>query len=371
MEQQTPDFEVSNAIRLSGREWLGLGVFMAAVFVLVPVLWRRAEKLEMGPDYRIPFALSNDHWLWGRLAAQAAATHDTLILGDSVVWGVYVKPGETLSHYLNAAEGTDRYANLGLNGAQPVSLAGLIEHYGTEIRGKRVLLQCNPLWMSSPKRDLREKEEMDFNHSELAPQFSPWIPCYHKSISDRIDRVIDRSVDFRGWSLHLQNACYGENGAPQSIPDWILEHPYENPLKVVTGKLPQPDDQGQQEAISWVQHGISKENMPWVDLAGSIQWHSFLRAVDLLQQRGNTVLVLVGPFNEHLLKDPSREKYAALKRDIEAGLREKGVAYIAPDPLPSEQYGDASHPLSAGYALLAQELVTGGFLAAGAPKQDR
>jgi hypothetical protein len=28
-----------------------------------------------------------------------------VVIGDSVVWGVYVKPGETLSHYLNALEG--------------------------------------------------------------------------------------------------------------------------------------------------------------------------------------------------------------------------------------------------------------------------
>ena len=140
---------------------------------------------------------------------------------------------------------------------------------------------------------------------------------------------------------------------------------------MVTGKLPAPADHGKEEPISWIEHGITKENMPWVDLAGSIQWRSFLRTVEILQQRGNTVLVLVGPFNEHLLKEPSRVKYAALKRDIENALKEKGISYIAPDPLPSEQYGDASHPLSAGYALLAQELVAGGFLKADEPKQDR
>lgn len=356
------ELETSNSVRLTGRQWLGLALFMTAVYVLTPVAWQRAEKVEVGSDYRIPFPLSSDYWLWSHVAARSAATHDTLILGDSVVWGVYVKPGETLSHYLNSLEGRDRYANLGVNGTQPVALAGLVEHHGGAIRNRRVLLHCNPLWMSSPKRDLREPEEMAFNHSELAPQFVPWIPSYRKSISERIDRVIDRNVAFRGWSLHLQNAYFGENGVPRPIPDWMLEHPYENPLRAITFQIPPPGDELQQEPIPWIGR-IPQENMPWVDLAGSLQWKSFQRAVDLLERRGNTVMVLVGPFNEHLLKDPSRVKYRELKRGIEEWLEARKIPYLAPEPLPSEQYGDASHPLSAGYALLAKQLVAGGFLA--------
>jgi hypothetical protein len=75
-------------------------------------------------------------------------------------------------------------------------------------------------------------------------------------------------------------------------------------------------------------------------------------------------MVLVGPFNEHLLTDASRVKYSELKKGIEAWLKERKIPYVAPAPLPSEQYGDASHPLGAGYALLAKELIAGGFLAA-------
>jgi hypothetical protein len=366
MNNSPPVLEGSNSIYLTGRQWLGLAIFTAALFLLTPLAWKRAEKLDLGADHRIPFSLSNDYWLWSRVAAQAAAHHDTLMIGDSVIWGVYVRPSETLSHYLNALEGKDRYANLGVNGTQPVVLAGLIEHYGSAIRGKRVLLHCNPLWMSSPKRDLRESEEMTFNHSELAPQFFPRIPCYRKSMSDRIDRVLDRNIEFRSWNVHLQNAYFGDNGVPRPIPDWILDHPNENPFKAVTLKVPPPGEELQQEPIPWIGR-IPQENMPWVDLAGSLQWKSFQRAVDLLQARGNTVLVLVGPFNEHLLKDASRVKYSELKRGIEAWLQERKIRYFAPEALPSEQYGDASHPLSAGYALLAKEMMAGGFLSAGEP----
>ena len=353
----------SNAFRLSGRQWMGVGLLLVALYVLTPAAWQRIEKLDSGVDYRIPYELSNDYWLYGRVAAQAAATHDTVIIGDSVVWGQYVRPGETLSHYLNALEGRDRCANLGLDGSHPAALAGLIECYARAISDKRVILHCNPLWMSSPKHDLRESEEFKFNHSALVPQFSPWIPCYREETSRRIGKVVDRNVPFNGWNAHLQSAYYGN----ASIPAWTLDHPYENPFKPVTGKLPPPSDELRHEPISWSARGITKQNMAWVDLKDSLQWASFRRSVEVLLNRRNTVLVVVGPFNEHLLTDASRVKYSELKQGIEAWLRERKIPYVAPAPLPSEQYGDASHPLSAGYALMAKELVVGGFLASGEP----
>ncbi len=364
-EKQEPT--VSNAFALMGRQWAGLAVFAVALYLLAPVAWKRVEKLDAGPDYRIPYELSSDYWLWSRVAEQAAATHDTVILGDSVVWGQYVRPAETLSHYLNALEGADRYANLGVDGAYPLALAGLIDCYGGAIRNKRVLLVCNPLWMSSPVHDFRGSEETKLNHLGLIPQFSPALPCYHEEVSRKIGRVVERNVPFSAWTTHLQAAYFGSS----NIPGWTLEHPYESPTKPVTGKLPPPGDELRHEPISWSARGITKQNMPWVDLAGSPQWAAFRRAVEILRGRGNTVMVVVGPFNEHLLTDPSRAKYAAMKRGIEDWLKDKGVPWIAPPVLPSEYYGDASHPLSAGYALLAKELVAEGFLAAAETKPGR
>jgi hypothetical protein len=366
-DEQEPT--TSNAFRLTGRQWLGVGLFAVALYVLTPVAWQRAEKLEAGPEYRIPFELNSDYWLWSRVAKQAAATHETLLIGDSVVWGVYVKPGETLSHYLNSLEGRDQCANLGVNGKQPVALAGLIEHYGGAIKGKTVLIQCNPLWMSSPKHDLREKEDAGvFGDWELAPQFSPKIPSYKDTVSTKIGKVIDRNIPFHGWTNHLQYVYFGESGTPRTIPMWTLDNPYGNPLKPVTLTLPPPSEELRKEPVPWFTNIKNKQDMEWVDLAGSIQWASFQRAVDLLEKRGNKVLVLVGPFNEHLLTDASRVKYSELKRGIEAWLKERKIPYLAPEPLPSEQYGDASHPLSAGYALLAKQLRASGLLGAAEPQ---
>ena len=354
------EFESSHRLRLTLRQWAGVLVFGVVLVLAMPRIWRAVEPLETGKTYRVPYELSNDYWLYQRWAERAVETRDTLLIGDSVVWGQYVRPAETLSHYLNSLEGRNRYANLGVDGSHPAALAGLIEHHGAAAFDRRVILHCNPLWMSSPKHDLREKEEFKFNHEKLVPQFSPAIPCYRKETSERLGYVVERNVPFNGWSTHLQTTYFGS----VSIPKWTLDHPYESPLKAVTMKLPAPGDELRHEPISWSARGITRQNMPWVDLAGSLQWKSFQRTVDILEKRGNSVFVVVGPFNEHLLTDPSRVKYSELKRGIEDWLKERKIPYFVPEALPSEQYGDASHPLSAGYALLAKQLVATGLLAA-------
>ena len=147
---------LSNGIRLTGRQWLGLGLFAVVILVFAPSLWRRTEKFALEPDYRIPHDLSNDYWLYERFAGLAADHYDTLLIGDSVVWGEYVNRQETLAHYLNELAGQERYANLGLDGAHPLALGGLIEFYAESVSGKNVLLQCNPLWMSSRRADLQD-----------------------------------------------------------------------------------------------------------------------------------------------------------------------------------------------------------------------
>ena len=96
---------LSNGIRLTGRQWLGLGLFAVVILVFAPALWRRTEKFALEPDYRIPHDLSNDYWLYERFAGLAADHDDTLLIGDSVVWGEYVNRQETLSHYLNELAG--------------------------------------------------------------------------------------------------------------------------------------------------------------------------------------------------------------------------------------------------------------------------
>jgi hypothetical protein len=353
----------SNGVRLTGREWLVVGMFALLLVVLAPPLWKQAERFPPAPDYRMPHDLSNDYWLYERYAGQAAANRDILLIGDSVVWGEYVTRQETLSHYLNERAGWERCANLGLDGAHPLALCGLIEHYAGSIAGKNVMLHCNPLWLSSPRADLQDDKVSEVNHSRLLPQFVPSIPSYREEVSPRIGIVVEQRVPFNSWTMHLQQAYYDRT----DIPTWTLEHPYENPLQPLTRNLPPSDNSLRHLPQPWFKSGIAKQDYPWVELEESLQWRAFQRAVEVLQRRGNRVFILVGPFNEHLLTQESMARYQKVKAGIAAWLQAKQLLHAIPRPLPSNLYGDASHPLAAGYARLAGELWEEQFFRSEAP----
>jgi hypothetical protein len=108
---------------------------------------------------------------------------------------------------------------------------------------------------------------------------------------------------------------------------------------------------------------IDRYNPRWVNLATSPQWQAFQRTVATLQARANRVFVLVGPFNEHMLKEPSLTRYLTIKRGIAAWLEAEKIPHFVPAALPSELYADASHPLAEGYALLARQLLAHGSFA--------
>jgi hypothetical protein len=337
------------------------------MFLLAPAIWKGAERFEFESDYRIPIDLSADYWLYDRWARIAAEKCDTLVLGDSVVWGHYVRRNETLSHYLNQAAGKERFANAGLDGLRQVVMAGLFEHYGGAIAGKKVVLQCNLLWMSSPKADLSAEEDLDFNHKPLAPQFFPRVPGYalrapwekiRDQLSPRIAAGLQRGSGFSGWTNHLQQAYYDRT----DIPSWTVEHPYENPFKAFSLKLPPSDFELHDEAIPWTERGIKPQEFAWVDPESSVQWRFFKRAVEILKSRGNQVFVVVGPFNEHLIAPAARPGYDRLKGAVEEWLRSQGVPFVSPAALPSELYADASHPLAKGYEALAKQILESSLL---------
>jgi len=338
-------------VRLSLREWLIVAIIFSAVFCLAPTLWERVEKFEPESDYRLPYELSSDYWLYERYCRWSCSRYDTLVVGDSVVWGHYVSGENTLSHYLNQNAGRDSFANLGVDGFHPAALGGLLRYYGRDISGKNVIIQFNPLWMSSAKHDLQTEKEFHFNHPKLVPQFFPKIPCYKDPFSKRFSAAVQRYVPFFGWSSHLR-IVYFEN---MDMPNWTLENPYENPLGAVTLELPVPNDD-LQEHVSWMDKGIAREDFQWVEPAQSLQWRFFRQMIDLFKARKNTVFVVVGPFNEHMLKPDSYKIYQKMKSEIETWLRRNNVAYCIPSVLPSELYRDACHPLGQGYAMLAKQL---------------
>jgi hypothetical protein len=355
-------YDFANSILLRPKEWAAMALLVAALYLALPAVWRRLEPVELAPDHRIPYELSNDYWLFGRTAERAGAAHETLVVGDSVVWGEYVRPDGTLSHYLNELAGKPDFANLGLNGMQPATMPVLLGSYAPSLAGKKILLQCNPLWMTSDLRDLtasdpQRLENFKLNHPALVPQFAPWIAALRADTSQRLSYAVQRNLEFGAWTNHLQVAYFDS----RSVPSWTLDHPYENPARAVTLRGLSASEDSRHGPENWKEQGIAPQPFEWVDPAKSLQWRCFREAVDLLRRRGNRVFVLVGPFNEHMIAPEGREGYDRLKRAIAGWLAREAVPCLVPEALSSELYGDASHPFAAGYQELARQIWSHAF----------
>ncbi|MBI5820053.1 MAG: SGNH/GDSL hydrolase family protein [Verrucomicrobia bacterium] len=361
----------SNEMRLDARQWLIVLAVVALAVLLTPPLWGRIERFNPGPDYRIPYSLSKDYWLYGRRLHQVCDPNRIIMLGDSVVWGEYVLPDGTLSHFLNREAGErNRFINAGLNGMFPLAMEGLLERYGRSLRQQRVILHCNVLWMTSPKTDLSADEEEPFNHSRLVPQFSPRIPCYKADANERLSALVEQRVGFVSWVNHLQNVYFGQKG----ILNWTMENDggrpprcpnlWRNPLAQITLTVPSGvRDDAKRGPKSprhkpWSASGASKTRFDWVALESSLQWGAFQRLVGILRERGNDVLVVLGPFNEHLMTEESQRGYRKHRDGITAWLSQNQVPHLVPELLPSALYADASHPLTEGYELLAKRIYS-------------
>lgn len=330
-----------------------MGLFTLAVFSLGPGLWETVETFEPGPDYRLPYELATDYWLYGRYCEWACSKYEMLVVGDSVIWGHYVPKDETLSHHLNDIAGRNQFANLGVDGIHPIALEGLLRYYARDISGKSVVLHFNPLWITSRKHDLQAQKEFHFNHPKLAPQLPGVIPCYKASYAKRISAIMQRYVPVFAWTSHLHKA-YFDN---MDLPTWTLEHPYANPLKAVNFRILARDKRIDGKPASWNEKQMALQDFQWVNVESSLQWRAFRRSVKMLMRRDNRVFVLVGPFNEHMLKGDNIWLYRNIKCEIGAWLKQNNVPHLIAPALPSELYVDASHPLSRGYALLAKRLA--------------
>jgi len=358
-----------NEMRLNGQQWLVVMALLLLCALALPALWKQWEVFNPGPDYRIPYALSRDYWLYQRRLEHIADPAAIVVLGDSVVWGEYVRADGTFSHYLNQQDhGSARFVNAGVNGLFPLAMEGLVAHYGGALRNRKVILHCNLLWMTSPKADLSSPEEATFNHPRLVPQFFPRLACYRADAAERLSALLEQRVGLLAWGGHLQSAYLGQ----QSLPQWTLQddggtppnfpNAWRNPLATSNaGPLVEAAADPQRGPNSprhkpWNAAGAEPAPFEWVPLAASQQWLAFQRVVDLLRARGNDVLVIVGPFNEHMVAPDQRPDYVALRTGVAAWLAVHHVVTLVPDTLPSDLYADASHPLTQGYALLARQV---------------
>ena len=106
----------------------------------------------------------------------------------------------------------------------------------------------------------------------------------------------------------------------------------------------------------WSTAAEGETRFEWVALEASLQWRAFQHVVQTLRERGNDVLVVLGPFNEHYMAEDNRPAYRKIRDGIAAWLTQNQVPHLTPETLPSALYADACHPLTDGYRLLAKRL---------------
>ncbi|MBT6789035.1 MAG: hypothetical protein HOA45_05170 [Verrucomicrobia bacterium] len=363
MTNETKPTPVAAAVQLSARQWVcALGLSLGLAWLL-PVVWSAFESFEPVPHYRVPYELSNDYWLYERWLDQLPPDAISVV-GDSVVWGEYTAHDGTLSRFLGDATGAP-FANAGINGLYPLALRGLIEHHGGALAKRRVLLHCNLLWMSDREADMQLEKEQVFNHPALVPQFTPSIPCYRADTDTRLGRALERRLEPLSWVRHLQQTYFEQKSAPEwtMADDGKFPPTYPNTYRLPVGvplsaELPSAKrGLASERHKPWSANQSGQVNMEWVTPESSLQWQAFRRLAKRLKGRGSDLLVVVGPLNEHMMNDTTREKYLGFRIAVAAWLSAEGIRFVVPEVLPRDEFADASHPLTQGYERLAKRLA--------------
>ena len=177
-----------------------------------------------------------------------------------------------------------------------------------------------------------------------------------------------RSFRFFGFVSHLQNAYLDQKG----FYEWTLSddgdyppsypHTYQLPWMAIDGIVsgePQIDpDRGvnSDRHRPWSSTGVGSQYFDWIPLDTSLQWASFQRLVRLLRDRGNHLLVVVGPLNRHIMSPENQTVFDDRLQSVVDWFEGERVSYLLPETLRFDLYGDASHPLTEGYEKLAASL---------------
>jgi hypothetical protein len=361
-----------NPLQLDGKLWLGVIAVVAAAGMLLPEFGAKPGAFPTTPDYRVPYDLSKDYWLYNQHLKRAAQDKATVfVVGDSVVWGEYVRKEGVFSHFLNERLGDTagpRFVNAGINGLFPLALDGLVAQYGRPMRGRKVILHCNVLWLSSREADMSADKEQAFNHQPLVPQRPGAVPCYRADIDTRLGHLADHALPTFGFANHLQIAHFDS----LSIPEWTLAtdgnwppsypntyaNPFERLIQPVKGELSTDPERGPESDRHrpWYDRGMTAQSFDWMPLEESLQWAAFQRVVQRLRAWNCNLLVVLGPFNTHMIAEENRKKYDRISTGVQQWFYENGIGYLVSEPLESKLYGDASHPLTEGYEVMATGL---------------
>ena len=334
----------TNGLVLKPREFV---ITVAAVLVLtlavLPYAWRKTRRVELDKNFRLAENLRDDYYGYRMVADAVCKKYPSVFLGDSVIWGKCVDNEHTLSELVNRELGKDEIGNLAVDGLHPVAMERLLIDHGEAIRGKRVFLYWNPLWMNTPSEDLSGTSKASINHPRLLPQFDPSYKGYRAKFGDRWSAFLEQKVSFAAWMRHCR-AAYCDN---QDVKKVIASG------KPRTAYTPAEGSGRANSDAWWEKRGVKVQDWPWVSPAKSRQYAAFRRVIKLLEKRGNKVTVVLGTINPYMQTPGCLKRYRKLRAEVVADMRKNGVEFIDLPELESREYADASHPLVGGYRKLA------------------
>lgn len=347
--------DCSHAMLFSIRELIWtLGIVALVILYVLPEGIKKLERPVIENDFRLSYSLRDDYYLYSVISEKFCETHDNVFLGDSVIWGMYSDNENTLTALMNQKLGDDVYANLAVDGLHYVALENLLMFYGDAISEKNVFLYFNPLWLNSRLYDLSDTEEFGINHPRLLPQFAWNMPSYKASLAKRMSATLEHHIPFYSWMNHLQ-VCFLDNN---DLKSFTIENSSENPFARMSLHCDCIECEHENGKENWMQAKLPTQDWKWVPASESRQYAAFLRIVEMLQNRGNEVNVVLGTVNPYIQTPESLKEYRKLHADLVARFEEMNIRTLCLPELPSEEYADASHPLPHGYSILADYVIS-------------
>ena len=182
----------------------------------------------------------------------------------------------------------------------------------------------------------------------LVPQFRPRIPCY----PGRRGRAAQRRCRAERRLLRLGGSPDSVYFHQQSVPGWTLEYDESDPprrrqrLRAIRWPKSRWPCRARQTTTErgpgsprhkpWTDGGGKPAHFDWVDLEASLQWRAFQRMIGVLAARGNDVLVILGPFNEHMVAKDRLWAFHKLAQRRRRLAGRQSSPHVTPDALPSE-----------------------------------
>jgi len=323
-------------------------IFVMILASLLPGIFPCVDTSRFTGNYRVPYSEGENYFLYEKYVNRVASSGRIAVIGDSVIWGHYTGRDDNLVASLNGLAGTDRFANIGIDGIHPAALYGLIDNYCASLRNRRVIIGINLLWMSSPAHDLSGGVNSSINHSALLPQAPGRIPAYSPSAEERLTLLVRREITLFAWIDHIRASRF----ADRSVYRWTMANPHACPGEYFMGQEESynPPDPVRPERMTG-------RDMDWVMPDDSLQWMYMIKSIRKLKSRGNDVIAVITPFNQFMLTEKSRLGRDMIISVIMETLSADGVRVIVPALDRAEYYADLSHPLARGYSIMAKQLA--------------